>query len=371
MRITDVEIRVLEHPLERPFVPTWQAMPTVNHRVHVALIHTDEGITGIGSGGVPARWDVARLFLLGQDPFAIEQHVQNLRSFAFFVGRPWPLEVALWDIIGKATGQPISRLLGGAHQRVKAYASTGELRSPERRVEDAQRFRAEGFRALKLRFHNHDPRQDLRVLEAVRKAVGDGMDIMVDANYGWNIAPDRAVQRWDLRTAVYMARAMEEQGVYWLEEPLYAYAYDELASLRREVNLRIAGGELNRGLEEFQVYMEKGCLDVYQPDATFAGGITTARKVAAMAEARGLMFSPHTWTNGIGLMADAHLAAAVPNCPFIEFPYDPPAWTPETRDFLLTEPIRIDKEGYLGLPDKPGLGIELDPEKMKKYEAAV
>ena len=103
---------------------------------------------------------------------------------------------------------------------LKAYASTGELRSPEQRVEDAQRLRQEGFRALKLRFHSHDPRHDLRVLEAVRKAVGDGMDIMVDANYGWNIAPDRAVQRWDLRTAIYMARAMEELGVYWLEEPL-------------------------------------------------------------------------------------------------------------------------------------------------------
>jgi len=370
MRITNVEIKVVEHALERPFVSTWQPMPTVSHRVHVVLIHTDEGITGIGSGGVPVHWDVARLFLLGQDPFAIEQHVQNLRSFAFFVGRPWPLEVALWDIIGKATGQPISRLLGGAHQRLKAYASTGELRSPEQRVEDAQRLRQEGFRALKLRFHSHEPRHDLRVLEAVRKAVGDDMDIMVDANYGWNIAPDRAVQRWDLRTAIYMAQAMEELGVYWLEEPLHCYDYDGLAELRRQVNLRIAGGELNQGLHEFRIYLEKGCYDVYQPDVTFAGGFFQCRQLAAMVQAHGKVVTPHTWTNGIGFAANLQFAASLGQCPYLEFPYDPPTWTVEARDFLLTEPFRIDEDGCVRLPDKPGLGIELDEEKLAKYAAS-
>ena len=370
MKITDIEIRVLEYPLERPFVSTWQPMPTVNHRAHIVFIHTDEGITGVGSGGVAARWDVARLFLLGQDPFAIEQHVQNMRSFAFFIGRPWPLEVALWDIIGKATGQPIYKLLGGGQERLRAYASTGELRSPEQRVEDAQRLRDEGFRALKLRFHRPNPRDDLRVLEAVRKAVGDSMDIMVDANYGWVIAPDRAPQRWDLRTAISMARAMEELGVYWLEEPLYCYDYDGLAELRRQVNLRIAGGELNQGFHEFKIFLEKDCFDVYQPDVTFAGGFFQCRQIAAMAQAHGKMVSPHTWTNGIGLAANLHFAASLGHCPYLEFPYDPPNWTPETRDFMLAEPFRIDGEGYVKVPQGPGLGIELDEEKLKKYEAA-
>ncbi len=370
MNITGIEIRVLEYPLERPFVSTWQPMPTVHHRVHLAFIHTDEGITGVGSGGVAARWDVARLFLLGQDPFAIEQHVQNMRSFAFFIGRPWPLEVALWDIIGKATGQPIYKLLGGGQQRLKAYASTGELRSPEQRVEDALRLRDEGFRALKLRFHRPNPRDDLRVLEAVRKAVGDSMDIMVDANYGWVIAPDRAPQRWDLRTAISMARAMEELGVYWLEEPLYCYDYDGLAELRRQVNLRIAGGELNQGFHEFKIFLEKDCFDVYQPDVTFAGGFFQCRQIAAMAQAHGKMVSPHTWTNGIGLAANLHFAASLGHCPYLEFPYDPPNWTPEARDFMLAEPFRIDDEGYVKVPEAPGLGIELDEEKLKRYEAA-
>ena len=123
----------------KPFHPTWQPVPTTAARMHVVEIHTDEGITGIGSGGVPVRWEVAGLFLMGQDPFAMEQHVANLRSMAFFVGRPWPVEIALWDIIGKATGQPIYKLLGGGSDKLKAYASTGELRPLEARVEAASR----------------------------------------------------------------------------------------------------------------------------------------------------------------------------------------------------------------------------------------
>jgi len=371
MKITDLRMRSFDLRYEPAFAPTWQPMPSGSHRITIVEIDTDEGITGIGSGGVLlTRLNMAKIFFVGQDPLAIEEHLHTVRSIAYFVGRVWPIEVALWDIVGKASGQPLYRLLGGHKNRVRAYASTGELRPVERRVEDVQRLKEEGFTAVKLRFHSPNPRDDLPALEAVRAKVGDSMEIMVDANQAWTYPGDKAPHRWDLRTAISMAREMERLGVYWLEEPLYAYDYDGLAHLRREVNLRIAGGELNMGLHEFQVYLEEGCYDVYQPDATFAGGISTARKVAGMAEARGCMFSPHTWSNGIGLMANLHVAAAVPNCSFIEFPHDPPAWTPEVRDFVLTEPIRIDSEGYVRLPEKPGLGIELDQEKLKKYEAA-
>ena len=372
MKITDVRVRAFDLPHEPPFAPTWQPFPTSSHRITIVEVETDEGITGIGSGGVlMSRLGAAKALLAGQDPLHVERLYPIIRSIAYFLGRPWALEVALWDIVGKATGQPLYRVLGGARDRLRAYASTGELRPADRRVDDVQRLRQEGFTAVKLRFHSANPRDDLPVLAAVRKAVGPDVDIMVDANQGWTYPGDVAAHRWDLRTAVAMAGAMEEYGVFWLEEPLYAYNYDGLARLRHLSNIRIAGGELNRGLEEFEVYLEKGCFDVYQPDCTFAGGISGARKVAAMTEARGLMFSPHTWTNGIGLLANAHLAAAVPHCPVIEYPYDPPAWTPEVRDFLLTEPVRVDGEGFLHLPDKPGLGIELDREKMKKYEAEV
>lgn len=369
MKIAQVKVRLFEYPMPKPFHPTWQPVPTTTARIHIVEIHTDEGITGIGSGGVPVRWEVAGLFLMGQDPFAMEQHVANLRSMAFFVGRPWPVEIALWDIIGKATGQPVYKLLGGGSDRLKAYASTGELRPLEARVESAQQVVSEGFKALKLRFHSPDWRDDVKTLAAVRKAVGDGVDIMVDGNWGWRIAPDRQQHRWDLKTAIAAAQAMEEHGVYWLEEPLDAYDYDGLAELRSHLTtLRLAGGELNRGPEEVRTYLEKGCYDVYQPDCTFIGGISTTRKIAAMVEAAGKVFTPHTWTNGIGVIANLHCAAAASNVPYIEFPYDPPNWTPEARDFIFAEPLRIDAEGYVHLPQGPGLGIDLDEEKLTRYE---
>ncbi len=368
MKITDVRTRTFELPHEdHPFSPTWQPFPSPTHRLTMVEVHTDEGITGIGSGGVLTPVNTVPGLFTGRDPLAIEQHMETLRNAAYFVGRPWPIEIALWDIAGKVAGLPLYKLLGGSRDRLPAYASTGELRPKEQRVEDVLRMRDEGFRAVKLRFHSPNARDDLPVLEAVRKAVGDSMQIMVDANQAWRYPGDSS-PRWDVSTAIAMARAMQEFDVYWLEEPLWTYDYDGLAELRGSTSTRIAGGELNLDLHEFRDYLRHGCLDVYQPDATFAGGITTARTVAGMAQAAGLVFSPHTWSNGIGLMANLHLAAAVPNCPFIEFPYDPPNWTLEYRDFILTEPIQIDSEGNVVLTDKPGLGIELDEEKCRTYE---
>lgn len=371
MKITDIRVRtfVLPHN-EHPFHPTWQPFPSSSHRLSVVEVHTDEGITGIGSGGVLTRLNTTAGLFTGKDPLNIEEHLEMLKTIAYFMGRPWPVEIALWDIAGKVAGLPLYKLLGGKRDRLPAYASTGELRPKDRRVDDVLRLRDEGFRAVKLRFHSPNPPDDLPTLEAVRKAVGDTMTIMVDANQAWRYPADVSPYRWDLKTALRMARAMEDYDVYWLEEPLWAYDYDGLAELRRQTRVRIAGGELNLGLHEFREYLRHGCYDVYQPDCTFAGGITTARTVAGMAQAAGLQFAPHTWSNGIGLMANLHLAAAMPNCPFIEFPYDPPAWTPETRDFVLAEPVRIDANGDVVLPDTPGLGIELDEEKCRQYEMA-
>jgi L-alanine-DL-glutamate epimerase-like enolase superfamily enzyme len=370
MKITNVKLRtfVLPHK-ERPFHPTWQPFPSDSHRLQVVEVHTDEGITGIGSGGVLTRLNTTAGLFVGKDPLAIEEHVEMLKTIAYFMGRPWAIEVALWDIAGKVAGLPLYKLLGGKSDRLLAYASTGELRPQAQRLDDVLRMRDEGFRAVKLRFHSPNARDDLPTLEAVRKAVGDSMTIMVDANMGWRYPADLS-PRWDFKTALMMSKAMEQYDVYWLEEPLWNYDYDGLAELRRQTTIRIAGGELNLGLHEFREYLRHGCLDVYQPDCTFAGGITTARQVAGMAHAAGLKFAPHTWSNGIGVAANLHLAAAMPNCPFIEFPYDPPNWTLETRDFVLTEPVSIDKDGYAVLSDKPGLGIELDEERIAQYETA-
>jgi L-alanine-DL-glutamate epimerase-like enolase superfamily enzyme len=186
----------------------------------------------------------------------------------------------------------------------------------------------------------------------------------VDANQGWTLSP--LGPRWDYETALDFARAMADLGVYWLEEPLDRFDFDGLRRLRDNGGVPIAGGEMNQGLHEFRVMIEKDCLDIYQPDATLAGGVTVARKVAELAREKGRKFSPHTWTNGIGFAINLQIAAGIGDCPIIEYPYEPESWSPESRDAMLTKPF-LAHDGHVEVPDAPGLGIELSPEAMAKY----
>ena len=205
-----------------------------------------------------------------------------------------------------------------------------------------------GFSAVKLRFHSADWRDDLKVIEACRKAVGDTMDILVDANQGFhfNIFPGTPPQ-WDVPTAVAVARALEEYDVFWLEEPLDRNNYAGLRELREQTSMRIAGGEIMWRLHEYALLVERRCLDVLQTDAMFFGGIAMCRKVAALAEANHLGFAPHIWNNGFALLANLHLIAASPACRFCEFPYEPPSWTPAARDALFAEPVEIEADRYV------------------------
>jgi L-alanine-DL-glutamate epimerase-like enolase superfamily enzyme len=373
MKIVDVEAYICHFPLETPFHPSWiPGLPQHNNSAVVIRLLTDEGIEGVSAGVAFAReWkgfpDLIKLFLMGRDPFMVEDFVQVLRSAKVIGFRAWFVEIALWDIIGKAAGQPVYRLLGGSRDKVKAYASTGELRDPERRAHDAVRLVEEGFRALKLRLRNEDARKDLAVVEAVRIAVGDEVEIMVDANQAWLIHGFGSYPRWDLKRVLAMARELEELGVAWLEEPLRMRDYRGLALLRGATSIAISGGELNDDLDDFRELIDRGCYDIIQPDVTFAGGILTGRKIAAMAEAANITYNPHTWTNGLGLAANLQLMGAIPNCTHCEYPYDPPGWTPEGRDAMLTEPLRVDADGYIAVPDAPGLGVEVDWEKVRRF----
>jgi L-alanine-DL-glutamate epimerase-like enolase superfamily enzyme len=157
-----------------------------------------------------------------------------------------------------------------------------------------------------------------------------------------------------------MAEALAELDVYWLEEPLPRHDYRGLAELRRRTRVRIAGGEGNREFAELREYLRHGSLDVYQADVVWSTGILRARQLAAEVQAAGAVYSPHTWGDGLVLLANLHVSAAVSQAPFIEFPYDPPHWTPERRDFILPTPIQPDEAGGLTLPDEPGLGVKID-----------
>ncbi|MFQ5612001.1 MAG: mandelate racemase/muconate lactonizing enzyme family protein [Anaerolineae bacterium] len=363
VHIDAIEIRHYRLPLEPPFRAAWDPQPRAQHTTTVVRVRAGD-YEGVGSGEAMLGFSGQEGLFLGQDPFAIERHVRLLDNLQFHYGRMWPLEVALWDLMGQVSGQPLWKLLGGHSGRVRVYASTGELLEAPARVESALRLRQQGFPALKLRMHQSDPGRDLAVVRAVREAVGPEMEILVDANQGWRMPWDAAAP-WDFKTALWVAGALAELGVYWLEEPLPRHDYRGLADLRRRASLRIAGGEGNREFAELGQYLQHGSLDVYQPDVVWSTGIWRGRQLAAEVQAAGALYSPHTWGDGLVLLANLHVAAAVSQAPFVEFPYDPPTWTPERRDFILPAPLLPDPSGYITLPDAPGLGVRLDWEALE------
>jgi D-galactarolactone cycloisomerase len=338
-------------------------------------LETDEGIKGYAAGVAFLREgaglkDLLLPFLFGRDPMNVEEVVQIARSATFLGLRLWWIEMAFWDIIGKAVGQPVYRLLGGYQERVKAYASTGELREPSARLEYIAHIREMGFRAVKIRFHSWDWREDLAVVRAIRKQYPD-MEIMVDANMGWRVAGMAPAPKWDLATALRVAEELGELGVRWLEEPLDKHDYEGYRRLREKSPVPLASGEMNQDLHEFREYLVRDALDVLQPDVSLSGGILLGKKIAALAEAFGKQIAPHTWTSGLGLAANLQLMGACPNCEWAEFPYEPPGWDLRARDYFLTEPIVPDSEGYLPVPSKPGLGVEVDEEAVARYTVAL
>lgn len=368
MKITAIDIKNYLLPLKPPFKAAWDPSPRKTFAATIVRVSTDTGIIGIGSGDAMLGLAEHADLFIGRDPFDIERHWQVLDNIDFHYGRCWPLDIALWDIMGKAQGTSIARLLDAPTSRVLAYASTGEMLAPEERAARVQKLLDRGFKALKIRFHHDDPRQDIKVVESVRKAVGDHFTIMVDANQGWRMPWDTGAL-WGFERACQVAKALEDLNIYWLEEPLPHHDFQGLARLRQETRIRIAGGEMNRRWHDFREMSTLGSLDVYQPDVVLTGGITGVKKIAARVQKGDAWFSPHTWSNGIGLLANLHLTCAVSKCPFLEFPFDPPLWTTARRDYMLRpeDRLMIDKDGYLRVPEKPGLGCELDEEALARY----
>jgi L-alanine-DL-glutamate epimerase-like enolase superfamily enzyme len=365
VKIDSIEVRHYRLPLDPPFRAAWDPRPRASHTSTLVRVRAGN-LEGVGSGDAMLGFAGHEYLFLGHDPFDIERHVHLLDNLQLFYGRMWPLEVALWDLMGKIAGQPLWRLLGGRSARVRPYASTGERLPPAVRAETARALRDQGFPALKLRFHAPNPRDDLELVAAVREAVGPSMEILVDANQGWQMPWD-ASPSWDFKTAAWVADALAEMGTYWLEEPLHRHDYRGLAELRRRARLRIAGGEGNREFNELREYLRHGSLDVYQADVAWSTGILRARQLAVEVQAAGCLYSPHTWGDGLVLLANLHVAAAVSTAPFIEFPFDPPTWTPERRDFVLPAPTLPDADGLITLPDAPGLGVTIDWASLEEY----
>jgi D-galactarolactone cycloisomerase len=358
VRITRIRIERRTLELDPPFLAAWDPDPRRSFEATLVFVETDEGVTGVGSGDTMDGFERYEELFTGRDPLQIDRHVLVLETIAFHAARYWPLEAALWDLAGKADGKPVAELLGGGKDRVPAYASTADRRAPSERAESALALRDEGFKALKIRIDRTRVEEGVAAVVAVREAVGDTMGIMVDLNQGWRMPGDLspALPRDAVRA---VAERLRDLDVVWLEEPFPREDVEGYAALRAAVGIRVAGGEMARTPAELEDFEAADALDVYQPDAVLAVGLLRAKEHALRILERGRWFTPHTWTNGIGLLANLHLTAAVGGGPYIEFPYDPPGWTPERRDFMLAEPIRIDADGCLVVPRRPGLGFEL------------
>jgi D-galactarolactone cycloisomerase len=369
VRITGIRRERLVVPLDPPFAAAWDPVPRTSFAATIVRVETDEGVVGIGSGDTMDGFEAFEHLFVGGDPLAVARHVRALETIDFHAGRYWPLEVALWDIVGQVAGLPVATLFGGATDGLPVYASSGMLLAPAARAESALRLREEGFRALKIRIDPRRLEEGVAAVAATREAVGDTMASMVDLNQGWRMAGDTSPSL-DPVAAREIAVRLAGFDVTWLEEPLVGTDLRGLAGLRASApGIRIAGGEMTRTFTELLAAVEADAFDVFQPDAVLAAGMLRTRTVGELALARNRWFTPHTWTNGIGLLANLHVAAGVGGGPFLEFPYDPPGWTPERRDFMLAGPIRPGPDGVLRVPTAPGIGIVLDEVAVRRYAA--
>ncbi|MDX1612946.1 MAG: mandelate racemase/muconate lactonizing enzyme family protein [Candidatus Promineifilaceae bacterium] len=365
--IDRIDVYHYRFPLDPPFYAYWDPQPRTSLVTTVVRVRAGD-LEGVGSSDAAFGLEGQKHHFIGQNPLAMERHVHLLDNLQFLYGRMWALEIALWDLCGQITGQPLWQLLGGDSPEVPVYASTGERRPVDERAASAVRLRELGFPALKIRLHAPDPMDDLPMIRAVREAIGPEMALLIDANQAWQMPGDTAVS-WDFKTALRVVDALAELGVYWLEEPLHRHNYEGLARLRERSRVRIAAGEGNREFNELRQYLRHGSLDVYQPDVAWSTGILRGRQIAHEVQAAGAIYSPHTWGDGLVLLANLHVSAAVARAPFIEFPYDPPAWTPARRDFLLPAPVEAEN-GVVTLSDAPGLGVQLDWDALEQWRLA-
>jgi D-galactarolactone cycloisomerase len=381
LKITDVQIVYNKKPVTLPTAwrPAWNEPDTKDNGATFFAyyeIKTDEGIVGIAPcppfDSLPPNYmNFLKAALIGSDPFNVERFFEtNMGGREVIRGSLGGVDVALWDIIGKASGKPVYKLLGAYRNRLPVYVATAQLHSPEEHADEALKYREQGVRGIKLRLHRPDYRKDLEVVMAVRDAVGDDMDIMVDANQN-NYAP--SYDYWSRRTAMWMAKKLDALNVYFFEDPLPLRDVEGLVQLAENVDMAISGGEHSPDVNHFRDFLLNRAFDIVQPDVIIGNpgvGMSGMKKVAQIADSVGRMVVPHVYTGGIGglhLAATLQVMASVKNCPFVEYPLEPPALTVATQHGIIKEPILIDSDGCVQVPQLPGIGVEIKEEFVKRY----
>lgn len=374
-RITRVDLYHVRIPLDRPFYPSWiPGYPATDNRFDLIRITTQGGIEGYSAAPAIAseRQGLGNLiapYLLGHDATDIDLMLQRLREVSYLGVRANWIEPAFWDIKGKLANKPVYELLGGRREPVELYASTGEIKDADSRIFEARARFAEGFKTIKIRVHAFDVQTDIDHVRAVVDAVGDKMTIGVDANQAWRVTIINDAPLWDLDRAKYFADACAEMKIAWLEEPLPMDDYDALCAITRYSRIPVTGGEIHtNGKAELKMMVEKKCYDIFQPDAIMTGGIAHALEVAAHCKRFGLKFTPHTWTNGIGFAVNLQvlLASGFNGIKPLEYPINPPSWTVQKRDGILKKPF-LHENGILTPSFAPGLGFDIDNDKLKRY----
>ncbi len=372
MKITNVEAIFLRQDQVREQCDSGQDALIVR-------VSTDAGISGIGevdSAPMAAKWAIEgpfshtitsglRELLIGEDPFEIERLWYKMYRKNVYSGRAGiglhamsGIDIALWDIKGKALGLPVWKLLGGGfHHKIRPYASSLFGKTPQETGELARRYRDRGFTAVKFGWDpmGKDEKTDIALVREARKGLGDDADLMIDAGLVW-----------DAKTAIQRARAFSEYKIFWLEEPLQPDDYDGYAKLSAASDLRIAAGEEESGRFGFLQLMDRGKIDVVQIDLTRCGGFTEAMKIASLAMDRGLPVVNHGFSTYINVAAALHFLNSVPNSFICEFVVQE---NTSLRDVITRQNIAA-RDGYVDIPGEPGLGVELNEEAVAKYRVA-
>ena len=374
--IKKVTCHVVAAPVERPFTSSRGWLYKTRGSC-IVEIETTDGITGWGECYGPSA--VAKAYLetqfapriVGRDAFDVEviwedlyNRIKDYGGQGMAASALSGIDIALWDIIGKACNRPIHKLIGGAHRtEVTAYA-TGLYfidmnRLVEEAVEEAQEFVENGFSAIKMKIGLGSIKLDIERVAAVRKAIGDDMRLMVDANHCFSVPQ-----------AIRIGRELEQLNVEWFEEPISPEDIDGYVEVTRALDMAVAGGENGFTRWGFRDLVVRKAMDIIQPDVCAAGGISECRKIAALASTHGVECVPHAWGSAIGLAATLHFLAALPDQP-PSFKPMPPLLELEQcenpfRDLLAREPI-VQKRGKVQVPTGAGLGIEIDRSVLDRY----
>lgn len=347
---------------------SWEPFPHSFLTFTIIEVRDDEGFYGYSAVEFSSAY---KIYIEGLVRTVLQQtefyspkdihRIINIGSWIYM--RLGPVEAAIWDLIARKEGKPLYKILGGNRRKIKVYASTGRLMELDEATKLIDWYLDLGIDIVKIRFHRKNPREDIEILRILKKIYGDTIKFAVDANQAWGINPPY----WDRKLALKISEELYQLDVLWLEEPLYKEDVDGYVWLRERTDIPIAGGELEFGLSIIKRSVDLGMYDILQYDAIYGNGVYEAVTAANYAYIKNLGFLSHAWDPGLGWLINLHVTASLPEslAPYIETPLDPIWWWDSI--FVMCDEKPEISNGYVEIPDEPGIGYKPNLEKIKKY----